>query len=64
VATEPRDIPSDFGGRREGRMATEKIAVDDVEYEEYDGEIDEAPGGDPDRDCIGESEEKEKSGTS
>jgi hypothetical protein len=45
-------------------MATEKIAVDDVEYEEYDGEIDEAPGGDPDMDCIGESEEKEKSGTS
>ncbi len=40
-------------------MATEKIAVDDVEYEEYDGEIDEAPGGDPDRDCTGESEEQE-----
>ena len=45
-------------------MAAEKIAVDDVEYEEYDGEIDEAPGGDPDRDCTGESEGEEVSGTS
>ena len=48
----------------EGRMATEKIAVDDVEYEEYDGEIDEAPGGDPDTDCTGESEEQDDNGSS
>jgi hypothetical protein len=45
-------------------MATEKIAVDDVEYEEYDEEIDEAPEGEPDRDCAGESEEEEESGSS
>jgi hypothetical protein len=45
-------------------MATEKIAVGDVEYEEYDEEIDEAPEGEPGRDCTGESEEEEKGGSS